>query len=131
MCCSLKKAFTLLEVTITISLVILLFSSCAFLYKYYISFSKDRIVSFYSEQIFEAVICLYQEQEGNLDAMKLVQGVKDLINLDITVTSMNTDEKLFTLGFTSEGKYYWIKIDIKNRAFTVTDIVGDRIIYEN
>lgn len=131
MCCGLKKAFTLIEITVAISLVLILSSSSAFIYKHYIRQSKDRIITSHSEQIFEAVLCIYEERENNMDVRDLVQGVKDLTNYDISITYINMDDKLLDLMFYCEGKDYIIKIDVKKSSFTVIDMLGDRVIYED
>lgn len=125
-----KKAFTLIEITIAISVIIILSSSSALIYKYYLKHSKEKIIASYGEQIFQAVHCMYEEGEGNLDEIKIVEGVKDLTNCDVSVDFMNMDEKLINLRFNCEGRDSLIKIDLIKSCCTVIDIVGDRIIYE-
>jgi len=127
----LKKAFTFIEITIAISLILILATSTAFAYKYYLSNSKDRTIISYSEQIFEAILCIYEERENNIDPIKLVQEVKDLTNYDVSLSYINMDHKLLELVFLCDGKDYFIKIDMIKYSFTVIDRVGDRIIYEN
>jgi prepilin-type N-terminal cleavage/methylation domain-containing protein len=127
----LKKAFTLIELTVGISIILILVSSANLAYKYYIRHSRDRAISFFSEEIFEAVIYLYEDRGNSLDDRDLLQGVKELTNNDLSVRKINMDDKLIYLIFCCQQREYLMKIDLKNCSFTVIEMVGDRIIYEN
>lgn len=127
-----KKGFTLVEMIVVISIILILSGILIPKVLGYQDKAKNAKVVNTARQIYDAAMVNYTENEGVFDSGKLktsIEAVTDLALADSAVSVSDTDTKSATVTFGSDGKTYTVEIAANNNQFDVKD--GSTQIYTN
>ena len=125
-----RKGVTLIELTITISMLAILISVTVVGYRYYINKSKDQCVSNIAQTIFEATVYSYESSGNIINNTNIIALAKDITGNDVTIVEVNDRTKIVRIQFDYDLRTYVILADLANYKSIVGEVGDSRVIYE-
>ncbi|MCM8711026.1 prepilin-type N-terminal cleavage/methylation domain-containing protein [Clostridium sp. SYSU_GA19001] len=127
-----KKGFTLIEVIIAVSIVVILASLTVPKVSGYIEKAKNTKAISMGKEIYSAAMWSYSEQESSfsnksniLNAINDVTGVQGLTSDSITIA----DSKNVSIKFTNDNNVYVININANTSGYTI--MKDDTLIFNS
>jgi type IV pilus assembly protein PilA len=123
-----NKGFTLIEVIVAVSIVIILATLAVPKVSGYISKAKEAKTMSMGKQIFTAAMWSYTDNGDNFDAAKVKEAVEKTSNVKLSedpTIAANT----ITINFISDSKTYALAINGDANNYTITD--GSTLVYSS
>lgn len=124
-----KKGFTLIEVIVAVSIVIILASLAVPKVAAYIDKAKNAKVITQGKQIYTAAMWSYSEEEGKFisgsisEAVNTVSGISSISKISVKNTK-NVD-----ISFTSDSNTYLLNIDADTNTYKIT--MGNKLVFNS
>ncbi len=124
-----KKGFTLIEVIIAVSIVVILASLTVPKVSGYIDKAKNAKVLNTAKQIYTAAMWSYSDQGNTFDEAKISKAINDTVGIiGITSTSVTKDDSKVTIAFSTDSVPCSIVITTADNSYKVlkkdSDISG-------
>jgi|GEM_PF-1145837 len=120
-----KKGFTLIEIIVAVTIVIILSALAVPRVSAYISKAKEASAISAGKQIFTAAMWSYSENNDKFDVGKVTDSVEKTSNVKLSATSPvtvdSTNNKSVTINFESDKKPYILKINGDSNSYTIED----------
>lgn len=130
-----KKGFTLIELIVVVSIVLILSSILVPKVLGYQDKARKAKVVNTSRQIFDAAMESYTEDEGHLVLANLKKSITSVTDADVDqdsgITLANSGDQGATITFTSDKKTYNVAVTANNNRFEVKEKDGSEVIYQN
>jgi type IV pilus assembly protein PilA len=125
-----KKGFTLIEVIIAVSIVVILSSLSVPKITGYLDKAKGSKAVSIGRQIYTAAMWSYSEKGSNFDGQSVLSAIQDTtsvqgISYNTSGSSSSivvTDSRNISISFTSDSKNYLIEINGDNNSYTIKNI---------
>lgn len=130
-----KKGFTLIELIVVVSIVLILSSLVIPKVLGYQDKAKTAKVVNTASQIFNASMANFTEKEGkfisNIDLKEAINAVTDIGAADADVV-LNTDKNAANIKFVSDAKNYNIQLNASTNSFSIFNgVESTNAIYSN
>lgn len=117
-----KKGFTLIELMIVMSIILILLSIMVPKFSGYQKKAKKVKVVNTAKQIYQAAILSYGEQDGAFDNAKIIDTVNEITGLGISESDIKAnDGDVLGIHFMSDKKDYRVTAHASQNYFVVTD----------
>ena len=123
-----KKGFTLIEVIIAVSIVVILASLSVPKVTGYIDKAKDAKALTCGKQLYTAAMWSYNEQGNKFDSTQVLNTITASTGINVTASSIAvTDTNNVTINFSSDNKSYSIAINASANSYIISN--GARTVY--
>jgi type IV pilus assembly protein PilA len=112
------KGFTLIEVIIAVSIVVILASLAVPKVTGYIGKAKDAKVANTSKQIFTAVMWSYSDQGNTVDTSKISDTITSTLS-GVTVSEIKAVDNGVSVSFSSDNEPHSIVINTSSSSYTI------------
>lgn len=117
-----KKGFTLIELMIVMSIILILLSVMVPKFSGYQQKAKKVKVVNTAKQIYQSALLSYGEQDGSFNDAKVIDTVNQITGLGISEHDIKSnDGDILGIHFISDNKDYRVTIHASQNYFEVTD----------
>lgn len=113
------KAFTLIELIITLAIIAIIISIAEINYFYVMNSAKLRCAASNGEEIYNAMLNVYAKDNNTIIENDLIDGVKDIVDENVTITKV--EDKKVTLEYLYDEKTYSMLVDFSKEQIQITD----------
>lgn len=117
-----SKGFTLIEVIVAVTIVIILGTLAVPKVSGYINKAKEAKVTSIGKQIYNAAMWTYSEQGNSFDSTKIIDAVAETTNMSLDAGSVDTTGNFVKINFSNNSKNYVLKIDKVTNIYTIDDV---------
>lgn len=122
-----KKGFTLIEVIIAVSIVVILASLSVPKITGYLEKAKDSKAVSIGKQIYTAAMWSYSEKGSSFDGVSVLSAIQDTTGVqgisfnasDSSSSIVVTNSKNISIAFTSDNKNYLVEINGDNNSYAI------------
>ncbi|MFL0269585.1 prepilin-type N-terminal cleavage/methylation domain-containing protein [Candidatus Clostridium radicumherbarum] len=122
-----KKGFTLIEIIVAVTIIIILSALAVPKVSGYISKAKEANVISKGKQIYNAAMWTYSEQGNAFDKAKIEAAVTSTTNIKATDINATVNTADVTISFKNNDKGYNLVISKDDNTYTVKDTDGNQI----
>lgn len=122
-----RKGFTLIEVLIAITIVVILASLSAPKVVAYIDKAKDAKALTCGKQIYTAVMWSYSEQGNKFKKAAIEAAIQSSTNIQNSIVTANETTNTAKIEFSSDNKDYSLEIGDSGNSYIIKE--GSRQIY--
>lgn len=122
-----KKGFTLIEIIVAVTIIIILSALAVPKVSGYISKAKEANVISKGKQIYNAAMWTYSQQGNTFDKAKIEAAVTSTTNIKATDIVATVNSADVTISFKNNDKSYNLVISNDNNTYTVKDTDGNQI----
>lgn len=115
------KGFTLIEVIVAVSIVIILATLAVPKVSGYLSKAKEAKAMSIGKQIYNAAMWSYADQGSKFVATNVSDAVKNTTNITLTADDVTVTDKILTVTYTNDSKDYKITVNPDTNNYTVTN----------
>lgn len=125
-----KKGFTLIEIIVAVTIIIILSALAVPKVSGYISKAKEANVISKGKQIYNAAMWTYSEQGNTFDEQKVSDAVTQTTSIEIAKANVTTGDsgKSVEITFANDNKNYILSIKKDTNTYTIDDITTENAI---
>lgn len=125
-----NKGFTLIEVIVAVSIVIILATLAVPKVSAYLSKAKEAKAMSVGKQIYNAAMWSYTNSGDKFTANDIKSSVSSVSNVNLSENPTVDGDKA-TINFTSDSNTYEVVVDGVNNSYTITGKTGSDLKYSS
>ncbi|MDT8716599.1 prepilin-type N-terminal cleavage/methylation domain-containing protein [Clostridium sp. 19966] len=117
-----SQGFTLIELIIVLAILAIIASIAEANYSYIIGSAKNKCAVSKGNEIYEAAVIIYVNDENTIVKTDVIKGVKDITDEDITIN--NIEDKKMSIEYLYDNRTYSMNINFSKEEFNIMDKDG-------
>lgn len=126
-----NRGFTLIEVIVAVSIVIILSALAVPKVSGYISRAKETKAMSMGKQIYNAAMWSYSEQGNTFNSDKIKAAVADTTNITLADTDVDTAGSDVVIKFSNDSKNYTLSINKTSSNYTITNTTDSKAVFSS
>ncbi|SKA76885.1 type IV pilus assembly protein PilA [Clostridium sp. USBA 49] len=123
-----KKGFTLIEVIVAISIVMILASLTVPKVTAYIDKAKNTKVISQGKQIYTAAMWSYSEENGTFNSNSISEAINTVAGIS-SINEIKVNNKNVAISFTSDNDIYLLNINGDSNGYTIS--LDNKLIFDS